>query len=243
MTSRANPIPKVLFGAGRQAAHVMDLMEWMGLPWQEVVLFDDAFPQQQMGPRNRPILGALESGIAYCVDNALPAMVAMGSRTAAVRYAMYMKLREAGVPLASLVHPSCLIAPTAILGCNVIIMPGCVIGAQVTIGSMCCLFSNVTLEHNARIGDNVVFGPGVVVSGDVKIGKHAFVGAGVVCAPEVSIGERALIAAGAVVVSNVPSGVIAMGVPARVHREAPAGSDVPTLDELLNLGIGQSDGD
>jgi len=237
MASEANLIPKVLFGAGRQAAHVMNLMEWMGLPWQEVVLFDDAFPQRQVGPRSRPILGALEAGIAYCADSALPAMVAMGSRTAAVRYVMYMKLREAGVSLANLIHPSCLIAPTATLGCNVIMMPGCVIGPQVTIGSMCCLFSNVTLEHNTRIGENVVFGPGVVVSGDVKIGKHAFIGAGAVCAPEVNIGERALIAAGAVVISDIPSGVIAIGVPARVHREATPGLDVPTMDELLRLGV------
>jgi sugar O-acyltransferase (sialic acid O-acetyltransferase NeuD family) len=237
MMGAESSIPKVLLGAGKQAAHVINLMDWIGLPWQDIVLFDDAFPKHRTGPRGRPILGTLDEGIAYCTDKGLPALVALGSRTAAVRYAVFSKLREAGACLPNLVHPSCIVAPTASLGCNVVIMPGCIIGPTVTIGSMCCLFLDVTLEHDTQVHENVVFGPSVVASGYVRIGKHAFLGAGAVCAPEVSIGERTLIGAGAVVVSDIPPGVIAIGVPARVYREVPPGLDVPTLDEMRRLGL------
>lgn len=211
-------------------------MEWMRLPWQEVALFDDAFPKLQVGPRERPVVGTLKDGIAHCASSGLLAMVALGSKVAALRYATYRKLNDSGVRLPSLIHPSCLIAPSARLGNNVILMPGCVIGSGVTVGSMCCLFSSVTIEHDTVIGDNVVFGPGVVVSGFVHVGQHAFIGTGATCAPEVRIGERALIGAGAVVVSDVPLGKIAIGVPARVHRDVPEGYDAPTLSALRQLG-------
>ena len=236
MTDATENVPRILLGAGKQAAQVLNLMEWMGLPWQGIVLFDDAFPRLQAGPRNLPVLGPLDEGIEECIHASMPAMVALGSRTAAVRYITYRKLQNAGAYLPSLVHPSCLVAPTARLGQNVALLPGCVIGPNVTLGSLCWLYSRVTLEHDTQVDENVTFGPSAVTSGYVKIGKHAFLGSGTVCAPEVHIGERALIGAGAVVISDIPEGMIAFGVPARVYREAPAGLDVPTGEELQRSG-------
>lgn len=224
--------PRVLLGAGRQAGHILNLMEGMGLAWDEVELFDDAYPQLRLGPRERPVCGNLEAGVAYCMRARLPAAVALGSKVAALRYAMYRKLDGAGVSLPNLIHPSAVVAPSARLGRNVIVMPGCVIGPHVTLGSICCLFSGVIIEHDAAIGENVVFGPGSAVSGYVTIGRHAFLGTGSVCAPDVRVGERALVGAGAVVVDDIPAGVIAIGVPARVHREVGPDCDAPTQAAL-----------
>jgi sugar O-acyltransferase (sialic acid O-acetyltransferase NeuD family) len=228
--------PRVLFGAGRQAAHALNLLESMGGPWQDVVLFDDAHPQLQTGARGRPVLGTLEQGIDYCVRERAPAFVALGSKAGARRYAIFRALTQRNVQLTSLVHPSCYIASSVKLGVNVIMMPGCVVMADATIGSLCCLFSSVTLEHDVAVGENVVFGPGVVASGYVRIGRHAFVGAGAVCAPEVAVGERALVGAGAVVVADVAAGSVSIGVPARVHREVIEGDDAPTLAALQQWG-------
>jgi acetyltransferase-like isoleucine patch superfamily enzyme len=49
------------------------------------------------------------------------------------------------------------------------------------------------------------------------------VGGGTVLTPGVEIGEEAFIAAGAVVTRDIPARAVAMGVPARVVREVPAG--------------------
>jgi sugar O-acyltransferase (sialic acid O-acetyltransferase NeuD family) len=233
---RPHPPPRVLFGAGRQAGHALNLLESMGGPWQNVVLFDDAHPQLQTGARGRPVLGTLEQGIDYCVTERAPALVALGSKAGARRYAIFRALMRRNVELTSLVHPSCHIAPSAKLGVNVIMMPGCVVMADVTIGSLCCLFSSVTLEHDVTVGDNVLFGPGVVASGYVRIGRHAFVGAGAVCAPEVTLGERALVGAGAVVVADASAGSVSIGVPARFHRPVAEGDDAPTLVALQQWG-------
>lgn len=228
--------PRVVFGAGRQAGHVLNLLESLGGPWQDVVLFDDAHPQLQAGARGLPVLGTLDQGIDHCVRERVPALVALGSKAGARRYALFRALQQRRVELVNLVHPSCSIAPSTTLGCNVVMMPGCVVAANVTIGSLCCLFASVTLEHDVTVGENVVFGPGVVASGYVRIGRHSFIGAGAVCAPEVAVDEGALVGAGAVVVSDAPAGAVYIGMPARFHRAVAEGDDAPTRAALQQWG-------
>ncbi len=231
---RKSETPAVIFGSGRQASHLFSLLEWAGLPWERVVMFDDAFPKLNVGPRNRPVMGNVEAGIEHCRSKGLTAFVALGSKCAARRYQIYSELKKAKVNLPNVIHPSCHLAHSVSLGDNIAMMAGCVIGPNVSIGSLCCFFSSVTLEHNTSVADNVVLGPSVVTSGDVQVGKHSFIGSGAVLAPSVKIGERVVIGAGSVVVSDIPPDVIAMGVPARVHRKLPPGNDAPTLDEFNN---------
>lgn len=53
----------------------------------------------------------------------------------------------------------------------------------------------------------------------IRIGKRCWFGAGVIVVPGVTIGDDTTIAAGSVVTQDIPSGVLAAGVPARVLRE------------------------
>ena len=82
------------------------------------------------------------------------------------------------------VHPTAVIAPTAILGegvaigphCvvedgvrigkNTVLYPGCVIGPQSSIGSDCVLFPRVTLYEWTQIGNRVRIHAGVVLGAD-----------------------------------------------------------------------------
>jgi len=224
--------PRAILGGGKQAEHVLRLLEWMGLPWNDCLLFDDRYRQARQGTQGRSIAGTLDDGIRLCCENGLPAIVALGSLVAAVRYATFQKAVKAGVRLVSLIHPSCVLAPTASIGRNVVMMPGCVVGPGTEVGSLCCFFSNVTVEHDCRVSDNVVVGPGSALSGSVRIGAHCFLGTGVVCAPEVTIHDRTLVGSGAVVVSELPSGNVCYGVPARAKREVRLGDEVPTESQL-----------
>ncbi len=227
--------PRIILGAGKQAGHVLHLLEAMGLPWKDAMLFDDRYEHSKQGTRDLAILGTLDDGIRVCRHRQLPAIVALGSTFAAVRYATFQKAIQAGVRLVSLIHPSCVIAPSASIGRNVVMMPGCVVGSDTRIGSLSCFFSNATLEHDCRVGDNVVMGPGVALSGFVQVGAHCFLGTGVVCLPEVKIEERVLVGSGAVVVTDLPSGSVCFGVPACARREVRPGDDVPTEAQLLKL--------
>ena len=88
-----------------------------------------------------------------------------------------------------------------------------------------------------RIGDNVMMGPNVAIytaghplhpdsrnSGyeygiDISIGNNVWIGGNVCIMPGVNIGDNVVIGAGSVVTQDIPSNVIAVGVPCRVQRE------------------------
>jgi galactoside O-acetyltransferase len=57
------------------------------------------------------------------------------------------------------------------------------------------------------------------MGGRVIIEKGAFIGTGAVLAPRMKVGEGTVVGAGSVVVKDLPPGVLAYGVPARVVRE------------------------
>lgn len=88
-----------------------------------------------------------------------------------------------------------------------------------------------------RIGDEVQIGPYVQLltpthpldpderrskweGGEpIVIGENVWLGGGAIVCPGVTIGPNTVVGAGAVVVRDLPAGVLALGVPARVVRE------------------------
>jgi len=53
----------------------------------------------------------------------------------------------------------------------------------------------------------------------ITIGDNVWLGGGAIVCPGVTIGDDTVVGAGAVVTRDLPSGVVALGVPARVQRE------------------------
>ncbi|MGI9102751.1 MAG: acetyltransferase [Terriglobales bacterium] len=221
-----------IFGARRQCTHVLNLLEWSGQGVQDILLFDNAYPDIQ-GPRGIEVLGKVPEGMDRCVRQSISGLVAMGSRAAAPRYSIYREAKAAGVKMASVTY-DCRIAPSVTMGDNLIMMPGTTIGPGVRIGSVVMMFSHVVVEHDCKIEDNVTFGPGVVVAGDVTIRRHVFLGAGCVLKPGVTIGEGCLIGTGSVVCSDTPPGWVMAGVPARPLRAVREGDDAPILGLLAS---------
>ena len=88
-----------------------------------------------------------------------------------------------------------------------------IIGESVFIGPRCCFESvNHDLKPDAN-GDRTTHPESIHIADDV------WFGANVTILPGVSIGEGSVIAAGAVVASDVPSGVVVGGVPAKIIRK------------------------
>jgi len=90
--------------------------------------------------------------------------------------------------------------------------------------------SNVKIGRNCDISSKVSFVTGTHEIGsanraagngyskDIDIGNGVWIGYGTIILPGVSIGDSSIIAAGSVVTSNIPSGVLAAGVPAKVKK-------------------------
>lgn len=115
----------------------------------------------------------------------------------------------------------------------------CEFGYNISIGNnFYANFDCVMLDGGGiSIGDNVLFGPkvgiytsnhamdawershGACYAKPVKIGNNVWIGAGVHINQGVTIGDNTIIGSGSVVTKNIPSNVVAAGVPCKVIRE------------------------
>ena len=98
---------------------------------------------------------------------------------------------------------------------------GCVMldVAPIRIGSACQLATNVQLLTATHPVDPEARRLGWEYGEPITIGDNVWLGGGVVVCPGVEIGDDTVVGAGAVVTRDLPSGVVAVGNPARVLRE------------------------
>jgi len=117
-----------------------------------------------------------------------------------------------------------LVHPLASSGSDVEFAPGVVLaaGARVTtnvrLGRHTHLNVGAVVSHDCRLADYVTLSPGALVNGAVTLHEHVLLGTGAVVTPGCTIGRDTWVGAGAVVVDDLPAGVVATGVPARVRR-------------------------
>ena len=120
------------------------------------------------------------------------------------------------------------------IGNNVSIGSSSIIEGYGTIGDNVRIQSMVFVPTHTTIGNGVFIGPSAVLTNDrypptgkpelrgPKLGDDAVIGANATVMPGITIGEGAFVAAAAVVTRDVPPGMMAIGVPARI-RDIPPG--------------------
>lgn len=91
--------------------------------------------------------------------------------------------------------------------------------AEITIGAHCQLAPRVQLLTAGHPVDPQPRRDGWEFGKPITIADNVWLGAGAIVCPGVSIGEDTVVGAGAVVTKDLPAGVVAGGVPARVIRE------------------------
>lgn len=90
--------------------------------------------------------------------------------------------------------------------------------AQITIGAACQIGPRVQLLTATHPIDPTARRAGWEYGVPITIAENVWLGGGVIVCPGVSIGEDTVVAAGAVVAGDLPPGVVATGVPARIVR-------------------------
>lgn len=131
------------------------------------------------------------------------------------RVAAFERARAAGLSIRSVVHPSAVVAESAVLGRGVQVMLGAVIGAGVRLGSGVIVNSGAVIDHDCVVGAQSHIAPGAVLAGDVIIGERVHVGLGARIIQGVVVGEAAIVGAGAVLLEDVRPHDTVVGVPAR----------------------------
>jgi sugar O-acyltransferase (sialic acid O-acetyltransferase NeuD family) len=208
-------LPLYVFGAGGHGKVVAEAALASGCYELRGFLDDDRgrWGDQWYGA---PLLGGIDV-IESLEDDARIAL-AVGPNSA--RAAVARAVADRGGRLATVVHPTAVIASGARVGTGTYVAPLAVLHSDAEVGRGCIVNTAAVVEHDCRIEDWVHVSPRAALGGGVRVEEGAHVGLGAVLLPGLVLGPWATLGAGAVMVRSLPGRVTAVGVPACVQQTA-----------------------
>jgi len=206
----------VIWGASGHALVVADAVRLAG-EYEIAGFLDDQNPDR----RGEAFCGSAILG-GYEMLDGLPAtgieaiFLGFGDGNARLRLAAIVSAKGFSLPM--IVHPRAVVASDVVLGPGTFVAAGAVINAQARIGAQVIVNTCASVDHESVVEDGAHICPGVHLAGGVRVGRAAWIGIGASVIDKAHIGASSVIGAGAAVVGDIPDGVIAYGVPARVIR-------------------------
>ena len=205
----------IVFGAGGHAVSVMDAL-LAGKVTPAFILDDDPAKKGRQILQIR-VRGALRElpPTELAIYSVVVAIAVNSAREQVVR-----GLTDRGVKFAGVRHPSALISSFAEVHPTAQVLAGAIVNAGAAVGAHAVLNTGCIVEHDARVEAFTHIGPGAVLAGAATVEEGGFVATGAKVCPLVRVGRGSTLGAGAVAVRDVPSGCVAVGIPARELRSA-----------------------
>ena len=211
-------IPKlVILGASGHALVVADIVRLQGQ--YEIVGFLDNINLQRKNNEfaGATILGGYEQLDRLKANGVNYIILGFGDCKARLELAEFLTSKSFLFATAS--HPSVVVASDVRIGSGSVLMAGSVLNPGVRVGKNVIVNTCASIDHECILNDAVHISPGVCLAGCVQVGKAAWVGINATIAEGIKIGAGSIIGAGSVVLNDIPTGVLAYGIPATVVRE------------------------
>jgi len=206
----------LILGAGGHAKVVAETAIATG-QFSELTFLDDRCSGLNQMPSvlGFPVLGplALAFELVY-LEQFAAASVAFGNATARLNW--IAKLDAAGYELPVLIHPTAWVSPSAQIAPGSVVFVQAALQSLASIGVGSILNTGCSIDHDVQLADGVHICPGARLAGEVQVGARTLIGIGASVIQQVRIGADVFVGAGAAVVCDLPNGVTAVGVPARV---------------------------
>ncbi len=216
----ANPtayLPLVVIGRGGHARVIADTARACG---QSVAVFlDDDFAA---APSGLHVEGPVRALIPKYIGTHRFA-VGIGDHRFRRAFAELVLAQDG--ELATMIHPSAIIASDVTIGAGSVVLAGAIIGTGARIGRFTIVNTGASVDHDCTLEDNVQIGPGATLAGTVVCRRDAFVCSGATVIPKIEIGAGAIVAAGATVIKNVTAQTMVAGCPAMEKKTLRAHAD------------------
>lgn len=214
--SAAGSVPLIIIGAGGHGAEVAAYAHDMGLPLAGAI--DDGKPK---GPWHvTRIIGGMADLPGFCREHErVHYITAFGSN--ALRRKVVRALAALGLTNLepyTLRHSSAWTGASVDIAGGTLLAPNTLVTTRAAIGAHCIMNVKATVSHDCVVGDYANINPGATLCGDVHVGEGSYIGAGSTVIEKKRIGAWTIVGAGAVVTQDLPDGVTAVGVPARIIR-------------------------
>ncbi len=148
----------IILGAGGYGKTIADVARQLGC-YDTVAFLDDT-------KSGGDVLGPCVDCLKYADENTVM-YPAFGSNKA--RMAWMQRLKEAGIPVPSFIHPRAYVSPEAKVGEGTAVLPFAVVNTGVTVGPGCIINIGALIDHDTVIGEGTHLCPGVVVKAENRI--------------------------------------------------------------------------
>lgn len=202
----------LIIGAGGLGREVVDMLQSSpdGGGYELVFLDDSVSPGTMVHGVN--VLGSCDCLWNFSTDEA-DVCIAIGSPL--VRKKLVAEIHPLGFSFATIVDPTALVRPTAVLGAGVIVGARTFLSCNTSIGAHVVLNPGAIVGHDVGVGPYVVVGGGANISGGARIGEGSLIGAGACILRSTSVGSWCIVGMGATVYTAVQDGLTVLGNPGR----------------------------
>jgi sugar O-acyltransferase (sialic acid O-acetyltransferase NeuD family) len=205
----------VVFGSRGHAESAIDVIEEQGV-YTIVGLIDDT-RQTNEETRGYKIIGKTRDLKAICGDIS-SGIVCVGDNRKRHLISLLFVAAHPAFNFITAVHPKACVSRHAVVGAGSVIMAGAVVNSGCLIGNHCIVNTSASIDHHCKLADFASVAPGGTLGGNVTVGACSAIGLGAAVRERVTIGDHAVVGAGALVLDDLPSRVVAYGVPVSTIR-------------------------